>query len=563
MTGLFKVLDVFAGPGGLAEGFAAVRRDGRRVFDIALSVEKDPAAFRTLRLRSFVRQFDQRPDDYYELIAGRIDVAELARRHPREWDAACAETLHLELGSKDADDVIDPLVDDMRSRADDHLVMIGGPPCQAYSLAGRARNKGIVNYVAGEDHRHFLYREYIRLLGRLRPAAFVMENVKGFLSSSIEGERIFEQVVTDLTGGEVDYVVVPLTPGERRGGSRFIVHAERFGIPQRRHRVILVGFRRDLVHDEERLAGTVGAALRPVEPPSVRQVIGGMPRLRSGVSRMADDGPGWRRVVEEALLLAADATFAEEDGELDGVGAALGAGAASVRVSEPPPRSSTDLATVSDPALSDWIVDPRMTVLPNHETRSHMATDLSRYGFAACFASMVGRTPKARDFPAALAPAHGNWSTGKFADRFRVQVWGEPATTVTSHISKDGHYFIHPDPQQCRSLTVREAARLQTFPDDYLFLGNRTEQYVQVGNAVPPLLAARIAEVIATVLEGMASGGDGVPAPCLDRPTTLRPVQEAMPQGELAFVQVKKRDKVDTLDAHHLRNGVDARRGSG
>lgn len=539
MTGLFKVLDVFAGPGGLAEGFAAVRRDGRRVFDIALSVEKDPAAFRTLRLRSFVRQFDRRPDDYYELLAGRIDVNELARRHPREWDAACAETLHLELASEGADDVIDPLVDDLRSRADDHLVMIGGPPCQAYSLAGRARNKGIADYVAGEDHRHFLYREYIRLLGRLRPAAFVMENVKGFLSSSVEGERIFEQVVADLTGGEVDYVVVPLAPGERRGGSRFIVHAERFGIPQRRHRVILVGFRRDLVKDEERLARAVAAALQPVKPPSVRQVIGGMPRLRSGVSRMAEDGTGWRRVVEEALISAADAAFAEEDEELDGVAAALGADAASVRRSEPPPRSSTGLAAVYDPALSDWIVDPRMTVMPNHETRSHMAADLSRYGFAACFAATFGRTPKARDFPAALAPAHGSWSTGKFSDRFRVQVWEEPATTVTSHICKDGHYFIHPDPQQCRSLTVREAARLQTFPDDYLFLGNRTEQYVQVGNAVPPLLAARIAEVIATVLKGMRFDGDGASASGVGRHAAPQPAQEAAPRSERTFVEAQ------------------------
>jgi DNA (cytosine-5)-methyltransferase 1 len=509
MKGLFKVLDVFAGPGGLAEGFAAVRRDGRRVFDIALSVEKDPAAFRTLRLRSFVRQFDRRPDDYYELLAGRIDVDELARRHPREWDAACAETLHLELASEGADEVIDPLVEDLRARADGHLVMIGGPPCQAYSLAGRARNKGIADYVPGEDHRHFLYREYIRLLGRLRPAAFVMENVKGFLSSSVEGERIFEQVLSDLTGGEVDYVVVPLAPGDRRGGSRFVVQAERHGIPQRRHRVILVGFRRDLVDDEEALAGMVASSLESVEPPTVRQAIGDMPRLRSGVSGMRDRGPDWRETVTGALLAAADAAFAEEDEELDLIAAALGSNAALLRGSS----TSTDAAAVGDPGLSGWIVDPRMTVLPNHETRSHMASDLSRYGFAACFAATFGRTPKSRDFPAALAPAHGSWSTGKFTDRFRVQVWGEPATTVTSHISKDGHYFIHPDPLQCRSLTVREAARLQTFPDDYLFLGNRTEQYVQVGNAVPPLLAAQVAGVIATVLSGMGAHADASAAP--------------------------------------------------
>ncbi len=122
-----------------------------------------------------------------------------------------------------------------------------------------------------------------------------------------------------------------------------------------------------------------------------------------------------------------------------------------------------------------------------------MDDDLGRYFFASLFARETGETPKSHEFPVSLAPKHANWSTGKFADRFRVQRWDRPATTVTSHISKDGHYFIHPDPTQCRSLTVREAARLQTFPDNYLFLGNRTEQYVQVGNAVPPYLARQIA----------------------------------------------------------------------
>jgi Site-specific DNA methylase len=131
----------------------------------------------------------------------------------------------------------------------------------------------------------------------------------------------------------------------------------------------------------------------------------------------------------------------------------------------------------------------------NHETRGHIEKDLYRYLFCSTWAKVANKNkwdnpfPKSRDYPNNLKPNHKNFDSGKFADRFRVQLAHTPATTITSHISKDGHYFIHYDPSQCRSLTVREAARIQTFPDNYFFVGNRTQQYVQVGNAVPPYLA--------------------------------------------------------------------------
>ena len=138
-----------------------------------------------------------------------------------------------------------------------------------------------------------------------------------------------------------------------------------------------------------------------------------------------------------------------------------------------------------------------------------MASDLARYLFAATFAHSQGYSPRLDVFPSKLLPDHLNvqlWSEAEaipFKDRFRVQCRDEPATTVVAHIAKDGHYYIHYDPSQCRSLTVREAARLQTFPDNYFFAGNRTEQYTQVGNAVPPLLAHKLARIVRSLLNEM------------------------------------------------------------
>lgn len=504
MSPSFKTIDLFAGPGGLAEGFSSLRDEsGGRLFDIALSVEKEPSAFATLRLRAFTRQFDQLPDSYHDYIAGRISRDELISRHPEEWGAAVRETAMLELGSDSARQWLDPVLAGIRDGAGDNTVVIGGPPCQAYSLVGRARNRGVTGYDAATDHRHFLYREYIRILEQLRPVAFVMENVKGMLSAKVGGVGMIEQILSDLraAGGDRDsYRLIPLVDDTRGGMPGNVIRSEDFGIPQCRHRVILVGIRKDIFERHGLGSGKLPTLQPSPARATVESVLAGMPRLRSGLSRTSDTPEAWRDACLEAFRKAASAC--DSDGTwLAEVSRKLNTHAKRLHEEEDlPPRSSTAPAPIRDNRLAAWLVDPRLPTLPNHESRGHMPGDLARYAFAAAFAEVFDRSPKAGEFPKDLAPDHRNWDSGKFADRFRVQSWKAPSATVTSHISKDGHYFIHPDPAQCRSLTVREAARLQTFPDNYFFEGNRTQQYVQVGNAVPPLLARQIAELLAAVL---------------------------------------------------------------
>jgi len=209
---------------------------------------------------------------------------------------------------------------------------------------------------------------------------------------------------------------------------------------------------------------------------TVDEVIAALPRIRSCLSRGKDSEESWRDAINEGirpLLQPAQGLPAqfrrklrETLGELD---YSLPVGVS--RYQGGRPRFGRSLPT----GLRAWLAG-RARVLTGHVSRGHMETDLHRYFFAACWArEHGGRSPKATDFPDILAPDHANWNSGKFADRFRVQAANRPATTITSHISKDGHYYIHPDPSQCRSLTPREAARLQTFPDDYHFEGNRTQ----------------------------------------------------------------------------------------
>lgn len=502
------VVDIFAGPGGLGEGFSAYTAPNRsHPFRIAISAEMEHNAWRTLRLRAFFRQFRSGhvPDSYYDYVAGRCGQPYTSRTE-KQWVAAGEEARQLRLGNPTDDRVLRACIAATTSR-DEPWILIGGPPCQAYSLVGRARNRGIAGYRAEDDERYRLYQHYRRLVAEFAPAAFVMENVKGLLSAEADGNSVFEEIARSLQrpGGPKGprYRLMPLVmpkAGLEEGCSdprSFILRAETLGVPQARHRVILLGIRDDV---------PIGAGhfLKPREDRcTVADAIGTLPALRSGlrIDRKEVMVEDWARTAAELLRDAAD--LVTDDRKV----------AAHLR------RLAKDAARAGDPGrgqvrqprtagcdvvpehLDHWLLDPRLDTLLNHETRSHQASDLQRYAFVSAFGDVHGRSPRgAAEFPEGLHPEHRNWKSGKFVDRFKVQLEDEPSLTVTSHLKKDGHYFIHPDAGQMRSLTVREAARLQTFPDNYFFEGTQGWQYGQVGNAVPPWMARQIAGVVYSYL---------------------------------------------------------------
>ena len=194
------LIDIFAGPGGLGEGFSAYRPKGRRAFKSAISIEKEASAHRTLTLRSFFRLFPhgKAPDDYYDYLADRISLADLYDRHPFEATVAAEEAWRLTLAPENVNKVHQRLRQLIQPH--DPWVLLGGPPCQPFSLAGRSRNAPgtKTQYSDGQETRHTLYLEYLQIIADFSPAVFVMENVRGLLSASYHGVRMFDRILEDL-----------------------------------------------------------------------------------------------------------------------------------------------------------------------------------------------------------------------------------------------------------------------------------------------------------------------------------------------------------------------------
>lgn len=510
------VIDLFAGPGGLCEGFSSVLDEtGAKRFAVKVSIEKEPVAHQTLMLRAIFRHFPKgnAPDCYYDYVQGKIKREDFLE-HPEVKQAvahAKREAKCAELG-KTPHETVDQWIKEALGSTRD-WVLIGGPPCQAYSLAGRSRMRGKDPVKFDNDKRHLLYTEYLRIIHDFEPAVFVMENVKGVLSSKQAGTGIFQRILADLADPKdgLRYQVRSLVvKGEKLDPDDYVIQAENYGIPQSRHRVILFGIRSDVAARTKALTEKPARfLLTKVENKArVEEALAGLPSLRSRLSTKPDTDEAWLKAVSAApsglpgwtnQARSKIAKLIEQAVKYAGRHKTSGATFIPMKI---------DFGKKISMSLKKWYFDPRLEGVLQHQSRSHMKTDLSRYMFAACFAKNTGASPKLRDFPPKLLPDHGNVkSDGEedkaipFADRFRVQVAKNPASTVVSHISKDGHYYIHPDPSQCRSFTVREAARIQTFPDNYFFEGNRTQQFWQIGNAVPPLLARKIALVISDFMK--------------------------------------------------------------
>ncbi|NKI26640.1 DNA cytosine methyltransferase [Arenibacter sp. 6A1] len=522
------IIDLFAGPGGLGEGFSSIYDQGQRVFDIKLSIEKDENAQKTLELRSFFRKFNKEnvPEEYYNvlretnLVEREKLIEKLFCKYPYQGQLAKEEAWKATLGSEEfPSSKVDQRIKEALNGNTEWL-LIGGPPCQAYSMAGRSRVGGIDS----GDHRVYLYKEYLRIIAEHQPSVFVMENVKGLLSAKVNGDKVFDWILGDLqnpssifkASKSAKYRVYSLSTkpeGFNEEGNPiykfdkdFLIHSEKFNVPQKRHRVILLGIREDI----KVTPSILNSRDKELD---LKDVIGDLPKLRSGLGRSiistekingkkkriykkeVDNQENWSKTIKSFNdEIMSWGVFNSNDNPKKEASCSLGLGGEFVLCNTP---------SINNP-LKDWYLDDNIGGICNHQSRSHLVEDIKRYLFASIYAKKYKRFPRLKDFEEysdGLLPDHESAKSGKFADRFRVQMPYGAATTVTSHISKDGHYFIHYDPGQCRSLTVREAARIQTFPDNYLFRGSRTAQYHQVGNAVPPYLAFQIAEIVEKILK--------------------------------------------------------------
>ena len=402
----YNYIDLFAGTSALSEGF---RQNG---FVPVAHIEMDTEACMTIKTRVAYHHLkeNKKIDFYYDYISGNITRQEFYKKSSVIHDET---VINEEISDASLKKIFQMIESKLKNQRNGELdLIVGGPPCQAYSLIGR---HGID---WENDKRLKLYVQYGRFLKEFRPKAFVFENVPGLLSAKNGMHYTNLKEYFKTIGYEID---------DR------ILNAKDYGVLQNRRRVIIFGWRKNL------------------------QIS--FPELQTIIHSYTTEG-----IFNDLAALI-------------------------------PGQSVTKGKYIKD--TSDYMKQFELRngadFYTQHISRPHNSNDLSIYRFAIKKWENYRKRIKYTDVPGELRTQK---NTEAFLDRFKVVDGKGISHTVVAHIAKDGHYYIHPSINQCRSISVREAARIQSFPDDFYFEGSRTAAFRQIGNAVPPLLSLAIANGI-------------------------------------------------------------------
>lgn len=418
MNRTLRFLNLFAGGGGLSEGFI------QSGFEPVAHVESDPAACFTLRTRMAYHWLKShgREELYADYLDGNLSRQEFFAHVP---ELITSSVINAEIGKATLPDIFSKVDTLLKNRKLD--LIVGGPPCQAYSVVGRSRDTNGMKL----DKRNYLYIYYAEFLKEYKPLYFVFENVTGLLSATDKDGNLYLNAIRKLFrkyGYETELETLS---------------AEDYGVPQRRKRIILVGRRGNIT-------GFYPVPDKWNPDILVREIFSDLPPLAAGEG---DPGPCSVGKYEGTWLYEAN-----------------------IR---------------NDAFPVTW-----------HQARPNTPQDLMIYRIAVDLWNRKKTRLNYNMLPDNLK-THKNRNS--FLDRFKVVASDQPFShTVVAHIAKDGHYYIHPDIDQNRSITPREAARLQTFPDDYYFESanntpGRTSVFRQIGNAVPVLMARKIGDKLQEV----------------------------------------------------------------
>jgi DNA (cytosine-5)-methyltransferase 1 len=400
-------IDLFAGAGGLSEGF--IREDFHPVAHVEMSKE----ACDTLKTRLAFHHLNgtKNTGKYFSYLKNEISRESLWSEVP---DHLMQSVINEEISGRSVDKIFKQIDQQLHQKKVD--VIVGGPPCQAYSLVGRSRDPKGMKW----DKRNFLFRYYAQFLLRYQPKYFVFENVLGLLTA---GNKKYLNEMIQL------FEAIGYSVAEPK-----VLNAEDYGVLQKRRRVIIIGRRGNRKFEfPELITETNNYQVK-------RDLFFDLPRLKPGQELHVAQ---YTNPINEYLQRTAT-------------------------------RNGVDFVT-------------------QHITRQHNERDLEIYSIAIDKWLNGKQRLKYSEVPKRLQ-THKNIEA--FLDRYKVIDPTGHSHTVVAHIAKDGHYYIYPDPKQVRSISVREAARIQSFPDDYFFEGGRTAAFKQIGNAVPPLMAQAIAKKI-------------------------------------------------------------------